>query len=516
MRPLSFSAMLLTIFLFFSACNIDTEKLNDSQQVETPTTSESEGPDASVTEDKGNQVPYEMQIASITPSLKSKILEKKEENSDAVGWLIVPGTTINDVVLLNPPGNNDYYTTHDFSRQPDKNGAYGIDYNYNFCGASKETLFRNTPLYAHNHDDNPDGILFAQLKKFKDPDFAKAHPYVFFSTEEEDMAWEIFAAFDATTEIPYIEPGIHWGAFENLLQTIYDASIYDYGITVSDSDKLLTLSTCTFSVDGHESMPITMQNKYRFVIMARLLNQEEQIKNQAVFTINDAPLAPDDIPSPTYLIDDILMLNGLKYDNFSTWKWFYKNECVEPIDFGKFVPIGKIGRSYMNEPLKDWETTQLAEGTAIYQNPDYTDVLMAEVEGQKIVYISESEEREPHSIRYIHQSREGIITDKNLGAEEFYANERTGRLAQFIDMTHFTPLPDGPETIKRDETKEELRLGHKDSLCTSYQIFYTGIPQSIGKEVMIIKQLDGYYYGEVALYRQLEDLLSLIFTTQTD
>lgn len=325
------------------------------------------------------------------------------------------------------------------------------------------------------------------------------------------MAWEIFAVFDATTEIPYIEPGIHWGAFNNLLEMIYDASIYNYGITISESDKLLTLSTCTFSVDGHEAMPITMVNEYRFVIMARLVDQNEQMKTQAAFTINDAPLAPDDIQKPPYLIDDILMLNGLKYDNFNSWRWFYNNGCVEPIDFDKFVETGKIRRSHINEPLKDWEATQLAEGTAIYQNPDYTGVLMAEVEGQKIVYIAESDEPEVGSVRYIHQDRDGIVTDKSLPAAEFYTDERQERLSRFIDMTHFTPLPDGAETIIRGESKDEIRLGRKDPLCTSYQIFFTGTPPSVGKKVMIIKQLDGYYYGDAALYSQLEDTLNGIF-----
>lgn len=511
MRPLSFSVMLLTFLLFFSACNTVPEKSNGPEQASMSMPSESEAPDAPVPEEESKQIPYELQAASITPSLRNQILEKKKENSDAAGWLIVPGTTINDVTLLNPPGNNDYYTTHNFSRQPDKNGAYGIDYNNNFCGATRQTIFRNTPLYAHNHDDNPDGILFAQLKKFKDPEFAKAHPYVFFSTAEEDMAWEIFAVFDATTEIPYIEPGIHWGAFNNLLEMIYDASIYNYGITISESDKLLTLSTCTFSVDGHEAMPITMVNEYRFVIMARLVDQNEQMKTQAAFTINDAPLAPDDIQKPPYLIDDILMLNGLKYDNFNSWRWFYNNGCVEPIDFDKFVETGKIRRSHINEPLKDWEATQLAEGTAIYQNPDYTGVLMAEVEGQKIVYIAESDEPEVGSVRYIHQDRDGIVTDKSLPAAEFYTDERQERLSRFIDMTHFTPLPDGAETIIRGESKDEIRLGRKDPLCTSYQIFFTGTPPSVGKKVMIIKQLDGYYYGDAALYSQLEDTLNGIF-----
>lgn len=134
------------------------------------------------------------------------------------------------------------------------------------------------------------------------------------------MVWEVFAVYDATIDFPYIQPGVYWSSFEKILETVYNASIYDYGVTISETDKLLTLSTCTFSVPGHESMPITTENKYRFVIMARLVNPEEQIKQEATFTINANPLVPDDMSLFSYLTRDLFMFNGLECNN--SWLFF--------------------------------------------------------------------------------------------------------------------------------------------------------------------------------------------------
>jgi sortase B len=171
--------LLFTLLLFtFSACNSSPASSPITGQPVRPpvSASESEPPRAAdppseppVPKAEPQPIPYDMQMASITPSRREQILEKKGENGDSVGWLTVPGTTIDNIVLQNPIGDNGYYTTHDFSGQLNKNGAYGMDWSFGLSGAAtRDTFPRNTPIYAHNHDDDPNGILFAQLKKYKD------------------------------------------------------------------------------------------------------------------------------------------------------------------------------------------------------------------------------------------------------------------------------------------------------------------------------------------------------------
>ncbi|MDL2233297.1 class B sortase [Ruminococcaceae bacterium OttesenSCG-928-L11] len=234
-------------------------------------------------------------VSRITPARTQAVAECKEDNPDTVGWLHVPGTDIDRVVLQNPPKleNNDYYLSRDFDGSYLRDGSFCTDYRVQFGDGSRGALSRNITVYGHSWDDDPNGRLFAQLKQFRDPDFATSTPYIFFSTEAEDMAWEVFAVLDATVDLPYITPDPSNRRWLDTLDIVYDLSYYSYDTVVQPQDTVLTLSTCTFSVLGHEALP--EWNDYRFVIMARLVPPDEAIKEQAVFTLNTSRTAPDDI-----------------------------------------------------------------------------------------------------------------------------------------------------------------------------------------------------------------------------
>lgn len=244
-------------------------------------------------------------IRSITPDYSAKIQAKKQQNADVVGWLRVPGTDINEVILQNPSKSNPftpknaYYLNLNFDKQPDKNGVFSADHRASFGANGRDSLSRITTIYAHSWSDNPDGEIFAQLKRYRDSDFAKEHPYIFFSTEPENMVWEVFAVFDTTIYLPYVRPRLSTGVFYQTLDMVRDLSYYNYDIGVSADDRILALSTCTYSVDGHPSLPSL--NDYRFVVMARLVGPEETLRDSAVFAVNASRLSPDATYSMSHL-----------------------------------------------------------------------------------------------------------------------------------------------------------------------------------------------------------------------
>lgn len=224
---------------------------------------------------------------------REQVAEKQQLNPDTIGWLYIPGTDINREVLQNPLEirDNNYYLNIDFDGEPDKNGVYCADYRSTF--GDREDLARNTVIYGHSWDDDPDGTLFSQLKRYREEDFARKHPYLYFSTEAEDMTFEVIAVFDATINFPYNMPNLSSATFFDVLDLVYESSLYHYsGSSIGPSDKFLTLSTCTFSVDGHEELPPV--NGYRFAIMARLVEDGEPIKRRADLTRNPSPLSPDE------------------------------------------------------------------------------------------------------------------------------------------------------------------------------------------------------------------------------
>lgn len=228
------------------------------------------------------------------PNFKKKILERNKKNSAALGWLYVPGTNINGVIVQNPPNNNNFYLTHNFNKSPSKNGLFCADRR---CELRKgNELSRNTTLYGHSWNENANGILFEQTRRFLNIEFARNHPYIFFSTLEKDMAWEIFAVYYTTVEVPYILPELSWKNFSDVLDVVYASSIYDYGIKIKQSDKILTLSTCTYSVPGNRYLPAGINNKYRYVIMARLVPSGAKLKDTAKISMRTNFMKPDEHP----------------------------------------------------------------------------------------------------------------------------------------------------------------------------------------------------------------------------
>ena len=223
---------------------------------------------------------------------KNKIQKLKDVNPDTIGWLYVPGTTINEVVVFDPTNRNTRYGNMDFYGRDSKNGTTYADYRCTFGSGSRNELSRNTVIYGHSWTDNPNSILFAQLKKYKDEEFAKTHPYIYFSTEKETIAFEVCAVFSAHVNFPYIlsEPKSGYSVM-TLLDAIDRSSIYDYDIEVKPEDKVLTLSTCTFSAPGHPRL--ATENDYRFVIMAKMVPTSETLKQTAKFTVKEKVASPD-------------------------------------------------------------------------------------------------------------------------------------------------------------------------------------------------------------------------------
>lgn len=301
MRKIMFIVIILLMILL-PACGRITEKIPQDLDKQDAVQSENdviyeEYPEFLPEEPEPEpEIAYEDSVASITPDFWLDIRDKELQNPDTIGWIYIPDTTVNQVVLQNPPEmqNNQFYLDVDFNRMPDKNGTFCTDFRNVFGSGVRGDLSRITTVYGHSWSDNPDGELFEQLKKFRDPEFARTHPYIFFSTQEENMVWEIFAVFDTTIHLPYIMPDLDDNEMYDLLDIVDKLSEYSYFSAVSPDDKLLVLSTCTYSVRGHDQLP--EYNNYRFVIMAKLVEPRSPRLEEAVFHVNENPAPPDTAP----------------------------------------------------------------------------------------------------------------------------------------------------------------------------------------------------------------------------
>lgn len=204
------------------------------------------------------------------------------QNPDTVGWLYIPDTTINNSVVQSH--DNTYYLRKTERKKPDVYGCYFADYTCNF--GMRDALSANTVIYGHSDlKDNPEGPKFSQLFQFLDEDFAKKHPVIYFSTLEEHMAWQIFAVYFTDTGHDYISTDFDGPSRALLAQQAKDRSVFQYDVETGESDKYLTLSTCTIRYG-------TEQKDQRFVVMAKLLPSDEVPKTVSL-TVNPNPVQPN-------------------------------------------------------------------------------------------------------------------------------------------------------------------------------------------------------------------------------
>lgn len=234
--------------------------------------------------------PLEIPLKAAVPSvldtgLQEMAIGRNTLNSDTIGWLKIPDTTIDDVVMFYPGDRNQFYLRRDFNKLDNWYGSYFADYRSMFEGGWSG-LSRNTVIYGHSMEDNPNGKAFSQLKKFLTEDFAREHPYIYFSTTDEDMAFEVFAVFYATIDLPYNRPNPSDEDFLNIVEEVRARSLYNYDTQVKADDKILTLSTCCYN------FTTAYPNNYRYVIMAKLVKPGNKLTDEASFTKNPSPKAP--------------------------------------------------------------------------------------------------------------------------------------------------------------------------------------------------------------------------------
>ena len=182
---------------------------------------------------------------------------------DAIGWIKVPGTRI-DYIIMQGEDNNQYLKT-----TPDgiynKHGSIFADYRTN------EVYYdnRHIVLYGHNMSD---GSMFSAVEDF----FWPYQNWNLFNTTEIQVItpeglyiYKPFSMYRATKGNNYIryefDNDDQWVTF---LQSIYDQSLFSkwtssYKKYINKSTKILTFSTCTNN---------PLDEDERYVLHAVLIN----------------------------------------------------------------------------------------------------------------------------------------------------------------------------------------------------------------------------------------------------
>lgn len=184
-------------------------------------------------------------------------------NNETVAWLKVPGTNINYPVVHH--SDNSFYLNHTFDKSKNTVGWVFLDYRNNGYLTN-----RNNVIYAHGRLDN---VMFGTLKNVLKKSWYtdESNRIIKTSTPTHDDLWEVFSVYTIPAESYYIQTGFASNLdYYNFITTITDRSIYDFGVNVSFTDKILTLSTCY------------NDNDLRVVLHARLIVQDNKINSEYI------------------------------------------------------------------------------------------------------------------------------------------------------------------------------------------------------------------------------------------
>lgn len=259
------------------------------------------GPVDPANPDDPTQPTKEEQLKELQKTMLENTLAMQQKNKDTIGWIYIDGTTVNDVVVkVNYNDDNKYYLRRNANGENDNDGCYYADWR---CKTgNRNYISKNTVVYGHNLGRSANGLIpdyqnhangpkFAQLLKYQNEEFAKTHPYIYYSTIEEDMVWQVFAVFYTDIKFDYIEPNPADATFNSLLKKAQDLSFYNYDVEVSSNDKILTLSTCTYRMA--DDTKLHYPNDYRYVVMAKLLPADAVLEDTVSLTVTkNAPVNP--------------------------------------------------------------------------------------------------------------------------------------------------------------------------------------------------------------------------------
>jgi sortase B len=204
-----------------------------------------------------------------------------EINEDFRGMMFIPNLLDDDGLAFVLGDDNAYYLDRDLKGEYNLNGTIFMHYQN-----SRLLTDRNTVLFGHNMNT---GAMFAKLHNYHKAETFKTAPLVQLDSLTGQTTWIVFAAYDSEPDWGYIATKPTLNEFADLLDEIKGRSLFHTDVDVTENDRILTLSTCSYA-GSYEDL--------RFVVHARQLRPGETAPTEVIATPNPDPIPftpPDQI-----------------------------------------------------------------------------------------------------------------------------------------------------------------------------------------------------------------------------
>ena len=168
-----------------------------------------------------------------------------KENEDIIGWIYCPDTPINYPVVQGE--NNDQYLRADLKGKYLVSGTIFADYRNGVVGNDNNLI-----IYGHNMKNS---TMFGTLVKYKKQSYYDAHPIIYFLTPDNDYVIELVAGavVKRDSDIYQLMP------LAKTVEDIISTATFHSDVEVTENDKLITLSTCSYEF-----------NNARYVLIGKL------------------------------------------------------------------------------------------------------------------------------------------------------------------------------------------------------------------------------------------------------
>ena len=202
-------------------------------------------------------------------------------NQDLVGWIKIPNSLV-DVQVVQT-GDNATYLKKDFYGNYSRYGCPCMDYRND-----PKYLNKNTIIYGHHMSD---GLVFADLKKYKTVEGYQESPVIEFDTLYRSYKFKIYAVLITNSKESDDNGYIFnytvtdFGSndkFMEYIAAVDERKLYTTGVDIQPTDKILTLQTCTYEFSDA-----------RLVVIGRMLRENEStVIDTSLATVNENPRYP--------------------------------------------------------------------------------------------------------------------------------------------------------------------------------------------------------------------------------
>ncbi len=201
--------------------------------------------------------------------IQQKLTRLYAQNKETVGWLYIPGTSINTPIVQHK--DNDFYLTNNFYGSYTKYGCVYADYQ-----CKRNTLSKNTVIYGH---DMSCGTAFYDLNRYDDIEWYKKNPVIQYCTLSGNYTFLIYTAFLTTVDskddggymFNFIEPNMTDSSFAGFIEQVNQRALYTTGVDLKPSDRIINLSTCNYTYTNYIGKKVDT----RLVVIGRLLRSGE-------------------------------------------------------------------------------------------------------------------------------------------------------------------------------------------------------------------------------------------------